>query len=179
MPSATLPFSEVLAVAGFSGVVSSALTAFVAPQLQQYFWKRQRHLAVCLSLIQDLSHKLVMFENQFFVKVKVRPESLERRDEAMDTLLSLMSLVEQTLYLFGSKSSPEMNSFLDLLSSINDTLSNTEAEISGPNVPDYLTAKTRLLTVLYEEIGMNANQFPHAKIRRFSNRFVRIWPTRE
>jgi hypothetical protein len=140
-------------IAAFVGITSALLTIFLTPNLQHYFWMRQRQTERQLSLIDELNKVVARLVD--LCSTDYDTAAAERRPPLFDpdepALLELSVLRVQVVVLFSGPAIEAVEELVRRLVALGNSVPDTPLQQVANSIAQ---ARVKALRALYQEIGI-------------------------
>jgi hypothetical protein len=141
-------------IAAFVGIASALLTNLLVPNLQHYFWMRQRQADRQLAVIDEVT-KLGSEFVFLFHKAQGAGVDIGDREEHLHTALSIA--FASTDALFSSVGVTEFRQFLSTIAAVHISLERQDPTQFTQIQRFIMDAHANLLKALYKEVGIPAS----------------------
>jgi hypothetical protein len=140
-------------IAAFVGITSALLTIFVTPNLQHYFWMRQRQTERQLSLIDELNKVVARLVD--LCSMDYDTAAAEHRPPLFDpdepALLELSVLRAQVITLFSGPAIEAVEELVRRVVALGKSVPDTPLQQVAKSIAQ---ARVKALRALYQEIGI-------------------------
>jgi hypothetical protein len=159
-------------ISAFVGIASALLTIFLTPNLQHYFWKRQRQAERQFAVIDEVS-KLGSEYRFLLWRAKDGPLDISDREEHL--LITLHATAVTIQALFSAAGAEEFRRFLRTFEVVRASPERQDPQ----QVALIVQAHSNLLITLYKEVGIPAPSLPHYWHENFVPPLQRVWTATE
>jgi hypothetical protein len=161
-------------VAALVGITSALLTIFVTPNLQHYFWTRQRQAERPLSLIDELNKVIARFVHLSSLDYDTATAEHRPLQLAVDdpVLLELSVLRAQVMALFSDPAIEAVEDLVGQLSALGSSVPDKPWRQVANSVAQ---ARVKAVQALYQEVGIPAPSLGTFLQAHLSPPLQRLW----